>query len=231
MYSRHRAGDRYEYHFTTELAEAVECDDILCRELQNHRLVLGAATGRAVEAGAALPRIELSGVIRQPGILVCPFGSKEIRTYPIDRLVEALCLFQKRGRAALTLCGSKSDLPGLLSAREKGLSQGLVNVTVETPGTIVEFARRIAGCQGVLTMESAGAHLAASMDVPAVVIIGGGHYGMFAPWSSSPRQVWLTEKLDCFGCDWNCSKTKPLCIHNVTPQNIAKAMFSVMARQ
>jgi hypothetical protein len=72
----------------------------------------------------------------------------------------------------------------------------------------------------LVSTETATAHLGAAADAPMVGIIGGGHYGRFAPWARSARQRWVEWKLPCFGCNWNCIHSAPLCITDLPPRLI-----------
>lgn len=83
-----------------------------------------------------------------------------------------------------------------------------------------------AGC--VLSMESAAAHIACALGKAGVFLIGGGHFGAFAPWTTRPNQVWLTNELPCFGCDWNCVRSTPECITHVPPTAITTALNRVL---
>jgi hypothetical protein len=54
--------------------------------------------------------------------------------------------------------------------------------------------------------------------------MGGGNYGEFGPWRHSPRQVWLTERMDCFGCDWHCIHPAPYCLTHVPTATLMEAV-------
>ena len=67
-------------------------------------------------------------------------------------------------------------------------------------------------------------HVACAVGVPQVVLIGGGHFGRFHPYS--PLTTLACLPLDCFGCDWVCRYSRAHCIHEVPPQVLAEAIRS-----
>ena len=61
----------------------------------------------------------------------------------------------------------------------------------------------------VITPETFVSHVAAFERVNSICILGGGHYGKFMPYMESDivkikEPEYLTNYLDCFGCNWNC---------------------------
>jgi ADP-heptose:LPS heptosyltransferase len=83
----------------------------------------------------------------------------------------------------------------------------------------------------VLSLESAPAHLAAALNKPGVFLLGGGHYGMFAPWQRSERQIWLSEAMDCYNCQWHCSMAEAFCVTRIKPVTIANALLALERAQ
>jgi ADP-heptose:LPS heptosyltransferase len=96
---------------------------------------------------------------------------------------------------------------------------------VEIPKSLVEFAQRVADAKAVLTVETSTAHLAAALDKPAVILIGGGHFGLLGPWQRSSKQRWLTNQLPCFGCDWRCIYPEIRCLSEIPPSAVARALL------
>jgi ADP-heptose:LPS heptosyltransferase len=92
---------------------------------------------------------------------------------------------------------------------------------------VVEFAEAVGRAELVLTVETATAHLAAALDRPAIVLIGGGHFGQFGPWRRSARQVWLTHPMDCFGCNWRCIHPEPYCLTRISSDAVRDAIAQV----
>jgi len=196
-----------------------------CRELEMHRQLLAAVTGRAVNLEEILPRFEQigSGAVATR-IVVAPLGSDPIRDFPAALLVEALRALRTQSSSPVALVGDPSQRPRLLQLVEVLRAAGLTNVECAAPMSVVEFAEAVAQAELVLTVETSTAHLAAAFDRPAVVLIGGGHFGQFGPWRRSARQVWVTQAMDCFGCNWRCIHPAPYCLTRIAPKALQDAV-------
>jgi len=75
--------------------------------------------------------------------------------------------------------------------------------------------------------ESSGAHLACAVGVPNVVLLGGGHFGRFMPYSRLTSAVVLP--LDCFGCNWRCHHARAHCVKDVAADVLAEAIRETLA--
>jgi ADP-heptose:LPS heptosyltransferase len=74
----------------------------------------------------------------------------------------------------------------------------------------------------VLAVDTSIPHIAAALGVPNVVVLGGGHFGRFFPYSSLTSVVCLP--LECYGCSWGCRFSEPHCITGIHPQVVAEAV-------
>ena len=68
--------------------------------------------------------------------------------------------------------------------------------------TLRQTAALIRRCRVYAGADSAGAHMACAVGVPNVVLLGGGHFGRFLPYSPLTSAVCLP--LECYGCGWAC---------------------------
>src|SRR5207302_9318528 len=89
------------------------------------------------------------------------------------------------------------------------------------------FADRVARARCIFSMDSAAAHIATALDKPGVFILGGGHFGYFAPWARSARQRWVFNRMNCYGCDWQCRHAYVKCIHDIPAESVATALRQV----
>ena len=97
----------------------------------------------------------------------------------------------------------------------------IINLVGRT--SIRELAKSITSCDLFIGMDSSGLHLAIAQGVPTVGIIGGGHYGRFVPWGRRGGNLFITRQLDCFYCNWKCSKSRVECIQDVESKKVAEA--------
>ena len=73
--------------------------------------------------------------------------------------------------------------------------------------------------------DSGLAHAACAVGTPNVVLVGGGHYGRFIPYSSLTTVV--DNKMDCFKCNWYCKRNLE-CIKDIKPIDIRNAIEKVL---
>lgn len=197
------------------------------RELAAHRAVVSEVAGKEISWNELRPRLRSAPVAIGTDVVICPFGSEPMRDYGIPGWVEAA------RRAAilsqpLHVVGSgdrTADVERLAAAfRAAGAS---VRLTVDAPAD--DFVAAIATARLVLTVDSAAAHIRTALDRPAVIIVGGGHFGWFAPWGDGVRQRWVAHRLDCYGCNWDCRRPTVECIDHIGPEAVAAAIKEVLA--
>lgn len=87
--------------------------------------------------------------------------------------------------------------------------------------TLRDLYKTISACNLVLSMDTSGLHMAITAGVPTIGIVGGAHYGRFIPWGNPERHIFMTKKMECFYCNWNCIKDTFECIHGVSPEGVA----------
>jgi len=75
--------------------------------------------------------------------------------------------------------------------------------------------------------ETGLAHAACAVGTPNVVLLGGGHYGRFMPYSSLTTVV--DNKMDCFKCNWYCNQPKKFnCVAGIHPNQIREAIDRIL---
>jgi len=199
-----------------------------CLELEAHRRVVEAATGRPVSLCEMYPA--LSKVSVRPGLslLVCPLAGDSIRCYPPPLLARSLAVFQQASDSPIELCippGENAE-PWRAALAEAGIAVAKWHC----PTDLAALIELIAGAGAVLAPDSAPAHLAIALNKPGVFLLGGGHYQMFAPWQKHQRQIWLHQPMPCFGCRWSCVHPVPYCITEIAPERVAEALGQVIAQ-
>ena len=199
-----------------------------CVEQERHRLLAESVLGRRVGLEEVTPRMDLGPSPGRKELLVAPFGSAPIRTYPAARLIDVLAQVTHRWDGEVRLTGGPDQSGALIELEREAIRRGVRRLAGLPSMSLADYARRVAGAAGVLTMESAPAHFACALDRPMVAIVGGGHYGIFAPWWRSEHQVWLTHRVPCFGCHWHCSQTAPFCVQDIPAAEVAEAVLGVL---
>lgn len=95
--------------------------------------------------------------------------------------------------------------------------------------TLCQASTLINKCSIVIGSENALAHIACAVGIPNVILIGGGHFGRFMPYSNLTTLVCLP--LDCYHCNWICKYDKPYCIKGISPEVLSIAISDGMKRK
>jgi len=109
----------------------------------------------------------------------------------------------------------------------KSLPANCYDLTGRT--TIRQMASIIRKCCLFLGSDSAGAHIACGVGTPNVVILGGGHFGRFFPYSPLTSAVCLP--LECYGCNWKCRYGGFYCVKDIAPEIITEAVWQTLQRR
>ena len=223
----------YDYDGAGAFAEKVrvfteETDGMfLCKELERNRQVLCRLLGREVEDREVLPTFPPLPIV-SGNIVVSPLGSESIRNFPGELLILTIQQAMQLLKRPVMLIGQDRQR-GQLEAIAAKLKDGGIDVSIQTGMSLSEYLKIVGSAPIVITTETATAHIAVAYDRPTLVVIGGGHYGEFAPWQRSRRQRWLIHHLDCEGCNWHCRYPTPECLTKIRPEEIIKAVESVLA--
>ncbi len=102
----------------------------------------------------------------------------------------------------------------------KDISGRIINLTGKT--TIRQTTAIIKNCAIAIGSETGLAHISCSIGTPNVILVGGGHFGRFIPYSGLTSVV--TLPLHCFGCNWQCKFGNPFCIKDISPELIYQAL-------
>jgi ADP-heptose:LPS heptosyltransferase len=164
--------------------------------------------------------------------VIGPFSGNAIRDYPLPKWKEVFqqLVSQAPGPDCLLICGAPSQ-----RAQAEHYKQSLQDVlSVENlcgRHQIDETAGVLLQSELVFATESALAHLSVALRKPTVAILGGGHYGLFAPWGTSAAPVhWIKNQVDCYGCNWSCIQPRAICIQDKAPGDIVQKALQLMPR-
>ncbi|MDZ4287149.1 MAG: glycosyltransferase family 9 protein [Prosthecobacter sp.] len=209
-----------------QLAEYPEAPQPQCLELEAHRRVVEMAIGEPVALAEMLPEVRSAQPVDGDALLVCPEAGDPLRIYPAALLAEAVRLIVSARPMPVEVC-----LPPMVDETRWATAFKEAGVTCRTwhrPKDAVALIEVLARAGVILANDSAPAHLATAMDKRGVFLLGGGHFGFFAPWRRSERQRWIYNPIDCYQCHWNCIHPEPYCITGIAPERIAEALTQVL---
>lgn len=171
-----------------------------------------------------------------PYWILAPGASRAFRQWPAERFATvAAHLASARPDWRCVIVGTAGERP-LAQAIAQRLGDVAINLAGQTD--VMALIGWIAHARLVLGNASAAGHIAAAMGTPAVVVVGGGHWGRCYPYDpeASPVRrlpVAVGYPMLCFGCHWYCVHTtrtdRPFpCIDGVTVETVIQAVDAVL---
>ncbi|MEO8205025.1 MAG: glycosyltransferase family 9 protein [Chthoniobacterales bacterium] len=160
-------------------------------ELEAHRRVLSAVLKKEMSMQDVHPYLHAEPQVGDY-LLCCPFSALRSKDYPLGQWLTVLRLIPAETLPPqILLSGSATQTPELQEMAAKLKAEGFQNVEIYTGKSLQDFVNCVAGARMVLTVDTAAAHIAVTLDRPAVILHSGLHQGMFAPWRSSEKQFWF----------------------------------------
>lgn len=199
-------------------------------DLLKHHHLLQRYYDTTLPINTVEPRLSFKWRNTTNRLVVTAFGSREIRTYPANLLAQVLASISSKTRLEIVICGTygqKEPIETLCGETVRLCGCGIECAYFDS---LLEFFNFTCDSKAILTMETASAHFATAIDMPAVIIIGGGHYGIYGPWVKSAKQKWLTNPLECFGCNWKCKYEKAKCICDIPGERIVDTLLSILEK-
>jgi ADP-heptose:LPS heptosyltransferase len=155
-------------------------------------------------------------------VLLAPGGSASIRQWPSERWVDTADRWSGDTAFEVRLVGGPGDAPLLrwIAARTKR------TVFVDVASTTLELARSIMNGDVLVGIDSAPSHIAARWGVPAVVVLGGGHFSRYFPYGSA---VVCNAPQVCYECNWRCHRDRVYCLTDITVDQVDRAVRERLA--
>lgn len=199
------------------------------KELWRHAKVLELALGRSVGYRDVSPVFNsIVGARLGRYVLVCPFGSSQIRDFPEELLIRVLLEVRRYTEIPIQLHSDSSRWEDLVSLGESLSDRHSLSVVCGAVVGFDEYIEEIAHADLVITVDTATAHLAVALDRKAIVLHGDAQPDEFVPWGERIRQYWLSNSMPCKGCNWRCIYDRPRCITNVSLTMVAEAVAAVL---
>lgn len=100
---------------------------------------------------------------------------------------------------------------------------GKVEIFDSAPLTDLE--KSLSECGSLIGNDTGIVHFAQTLDIPTVVVSGGGTFGRFFPWPLDKlKQLVVVSPMACFDCDWRCPQTtKEKCLRDIKPHQVMEA--------
>jgi ADP-heptose:LPS heptosyltransferase len=159
------------------------------------------------------------------GIVIFPGAGVIKRSWEREKFVELIKQIKANSDDEIVLAGGPSETEVgeyIVAAFPAG---GITNQINKT--SLTELVELISEAKLIISNETSAIHIAAATKTKAVCILGGGHFGRFAPYPAYMENapICVYHPMECFNCNWNCiyptTATEPYpCIGNVTVEAV-----------
>jgi ADP-heptose:LPS heptosyltransferase len=180
--------------------------------------------------------VSLSDSDHTPHVVVALGAGQSGRVWPVEKLTAVIRhILQNHASYRVQLYGLKSDVA---TARKlQSLFAGrLENFVGKTE--LGEFVAAIAGARLTICNDSSAFHIAMACDSPVLCLLGGGHFGWFAPYPDCGQRpasaVVLSVQMECFWCNWKCKYERTaegalLCVASIPVEPAIRAVDLLLA--
>ncbi|SDR95051.1 ADP-heptose:LPS heptosyltransferase [Mucilaginibacter mallensis] len=138
------------------------------------------------------------------GIIIFPGAGIIKRGWEPEKFLELIKLIKQQTNQPVYIAGGPAEA-AVAEYLTNALPQGeVINLTGKT--TLPQLVELIGSAALVVSNETSAIHIAAAAQTPAICILGGGHFGRFAPYPAHMAQTTICayEKMECYNCNWNC---------------------------
>ncbi|MHC1698303.1 MAG: glycosyltransferase [Geobacteraceae bacterium] len=201
-------------------------------ELERHRIFL---LGISIEAPHLEPVVWITredeefadalfkehNLLPKKTIALFPCAQWDVKLYP--HYGEALAAFAQRNCFSVIGLGAQTD-GTIIQAHLDQLGVTTFNLAGAT--SLRQTAALLRRCRLAVGADSAAAHIACAVGTPNVVVLGGGHFGRFFPYSPLTSVVCLP--LECYNCNWKCPYPAACCVRGIAPEMLAAAIQGAM---
>ena len=142
-----------------------------------------------------------------------------------DHYKEVLGELCKDKKLAVLALGSDQDI-AINQEIIDDLDVKAVNLAGKT--TLRQTAALIKRCRLGIGADTGAAHIACAVGTPTVIILGGGHFGRFFPYSHLTSTACLP--LECYSCNWQCRYGRVHCIKDIKPEVVVEAIRQTLGK-
>jgi len=161
----------------------------------------------------------------EPGGTIALFAGAQRQVRLYDKYGWVMSEFCKKNQLKVVALGTDGERDG----NQRNLDRiGVETINLCGRTTIRQSAAILRRCRLAVGAETGLAHICCAVGTPNVILLGGGHFGRFMPYSELTSVVCLP--LDCFGCDWRCGHRNPHCVKDVVPEVFAEAIWQTFQK-
>lgn len=212
-------------------------DDILT-ELDKNKAIAEEITGLSVSvtfptidyklfsSQAALQIMKDNSLEKDRYVIFFPGSGTRFKVWPVDKFAKIADYFIEKNIIPV-MCGSKGEKK-LISdiIKEMDNKKGYVNLSGETDLPTMIHLLKNSKCY--FGSDTGITHISAAIQVPAICLLGGGHFGRFFPYGDlSKNRIVFDHNMTCKNDNWLCSKNlkegeSSPCIKNIKVEDAKK---------
>ena len=199
-----RISPKYKVKTDRFYTERIPLAESILFEFDRSRFFFETVLMQAVELyGPFLP----VGHPAKNGIVIFPGAGVGKRSWEAGKFLNLIRLISQQTKQPVYLAGSAAELE-IGHYIEKNLApKSVVNLINKT--SLIQLIDLISGASLIISNETSAVHIAAATQTNAVCILGGGHFGRFAPYPEymENKPVCVYQKMECYSCNWSCKFT------------------------
>jgi ADP-heptose:LPS heptosyltransferase len=159
-----------------------------------------------------------------PGHTIAMFAGAQVDLRNVNQLGAALADIVTRENLRVVALGSQAE-GDVNRSNLAQLPGDHVDLSGQTSLRVAaEILRR---CKLAVGTETGLAHLACAVKTKNVIILGGGHFGRFMPYS--PLTTIACLPIQCYGCNWQCRYQRVHCVADVDHRVVREAIGAALA--
>lgn len=170
---------------------------------------------------------------RSPYFVIAPGAGDAGRRWPAEKFAHLLSYVTTTYGLECIIIGGEQDW-GLGATIKRAAPDMCNNLTGKT--SLVESISIIARAAFVVSNESGPMHIGIWVETPTIGLIGGGHFGWFAPYpeASKFKKIFFPQyqRMPCYHCNWDCSLPKSIsgsypCVDDVATKSVIEAVTQI----
>lgn len=167
----------------------------------------------------------LTGDKTQPWIGVTPFAQYNGKIFPLEKMAQVLASLEKEDVKVFLFGGTEMDKE-ICEQWEREFANAISTVRKLN---MAQELMLISNLNVMLSMDSAGQHLASLRGIPAVSIWGATHhYAGFLGYGQSEENI-VADSIECRPCsvygNKPCFRKDYACMHNINPQTVVEQLL------
>jgi ADP-heptose:LPS heptosyltransferase len=174
--------------------------------------------------------IENSG---RHGVIIFPGAGVLKRSWEAEKFLALIGLIKQHTTQPVYLAGGTAELEVGEYLTGNLPAESVDNLIGKT--SLVRLIELIGNAALVIANETSAVHIAAATQTNAICVLGGGHFGRFAPYPDGllNKPLCVLEKMECYHCNWDCRfQTKAgepyPCISNISLEKVWQATLQLL---